>query len=65
MHAMAKMARMKKNRQPVAIFAKIANFATIAGDLNWMPKVVIWRLPILAKIARGLGIMAINVKDPS
>ena len=25
----------------LAIFAKIANFATIAGDLNWMPKVAL------------------------
>ena len=35
MHAMAKMA---KNRQPLAI-------------LNWMPKVAPWRLAILAKMA--------------
>ena len=34
MHAMAKMA---ENRQT-------------AGDLNWMPKVAPWRVPILAKI---------------
>ena len=41
-----------------------------AGDLNWMPKVAPWKLAILAKmtilakIARGLVIMAINVPDP-
>ena len=44
-----------------------------SGDLNWMPKVVPWRLAILAKmvilaklakIARGLAIIAINVPDP-
>ena len=35
MHAMAKMA---ENRQRT-------------GDLNWMPKVVPWRLAILAKLA--------------
>ena len=40
------------------------------GDLNWMPKVAPWKLAILAKmailakIARGLVIMAINVLDP-
>ena len=33
-----------------------------SGDLNWMPKVV--KLAILAKIARGLTIMAINIPDP-
>ena len=47
-----------------------------SGDLNWMPKVVPWRLAILAKmailaklailakIAKGLAIIAINVPDP-
>ena len=41
-----------------------------SGDLNWMPKVAPWRLAILAKmailarIARGLAIMAINVQAP-
>ena len=41
-----------------------------SGDLNWMPKVAPWRLAIfakmaiLAKIARGLAIIAINVPDP-
>ena len=41
-----------------------------SGDLNWMPKVAPWRLAnlaklaILAKIARGLAIVAINVPDP-
>ena len=35
-----------------------------AGDLNWMPKVAPWKLAILAKIARGLMIIAINVPDP-
>ena len=35
----------------LAIFAKIANFDTIAGDLNWMPKVALWRLAILVKLA--------------
>ena len=35
-----------------------------SGDLNWMPKVAPWRLAILAKIARGLAIMAINVAAP-
>ena len=32
-----------------------------SGDLNWMPKVASWRLAILAKIARGLVIIAKNV----
>ena len=32
-----------------------------SGDLNWMPKVAPWRLAILARIARGLAIIAINV----
>ena len=32
-----------------------------SGDLNWMPKVAPWRLAILARIARGLAITAINV----
>ena len=38
-----------------------------SGDLNWMPKVAPWRLAILAnlailaEIARGLSIMAINL----
>ena len=41
-----------------------------SGDLNWMPKVAPWRLAILAKlaivakIARELAIMAINVTVP-
>ena len=41
-----------------------------SGDLNWMPKEAPWRLAILAKlvvlakIARGLAIMAINVPTP-
>ena len=41
-----------------------------SGDLNWMPKVAPWRLAILAKmailarIAKGLAIMAINVQVP-
>ena len=41
-----------------------------SGDLNWMPKETPWRLAILAKlvvlakIARGLAIMAINVPTP-
>ena len=43
------------------------------GDLNWMPKVAPWKLEILAKmailailakIARGLAIIAINVPGP-
>ena len=38
-----------------------------SGDLNWMPKVAPWRLAILAKmailakIARGLAIIAIII----
>ena len=32
-----------------------------SGDLNWIPKVAPWRLAILARIARGLAITAINV----
>ena len=38
-----------------------------AGDLNWMPKGDPWKLAflaILAKIGRGLVIIAINVPDP-
>ena len=35
-----------------------------SGDLNGMPKVAPWRLAILAKTARGLAIIAINVPDP-
>ena len=41
-----------------------------AGDLNWIPKVAPWKLAtlakmaILAKIARGLMIIVINVPDP-
>ena len=41
-----------------------------SGDLNGMPKVAPWRLAILAKMAilaktaRGLAIIAINVPDP-
>ena len=34
------------------------------GDLNWTPKVVPWKLAILAKIARGPVKIAINVPDP-
>ena len=57
MHAMAKIAK---------------NFEKLpaSGDLNWMPKEAPWRLAILAKlvvlakIARGLAIMAINVPTP-
>ena len=32
--------------------------------MNWMPKVVPWKLAILAKIARGPVKIAINVPDP-
>ena len=39
------MAKMVKNRQ----------------RLNWIPNVAPWRQAILAKIDRGLAIMAINV----
>ena len=35
-----------------------------SGDLNWMSKVAPWRLAILARIARALAIMAINVQAP-
>ena len=57
MHAMAKIAK---------------NFEKLpaSGDLNRMPKEAPWRLAtlaklaVLAKIARGLAIMAINVPTP-
>ena len=58
MNAMAKMAKMAKNRQPSS------------DNLSWMPKVAPWRLAILAKlailgkIAGGLAIMAKNVLAP-
>ena len=48
----------------------MAKKSLASGDLNWMPKLAPWRLGILAKmailvqIARGLGIIAINVPDP-
>ena len=35
-----------------------------SGDLNWMAKGAPWTLAILAKIARGLAIITINVPDP-